>query len=118
MRDLGNNWVDRKYSQRAAEYDVIYDRLKAHAVELTVKTGQPKTVEDAVAHVVVTENVGVEGGMTISKYQKACSAWRKARKAAAAAARAEVEAAAEGAAGDSGGEQEGDSQQEGDADDE
>lgn len=73
---------------------MIYDRLKAHAVELTIKAGQPKTVEDAVVHVVATESVGSKGGPTISKYQKACTVWRKAQKAAAAAAAAAAMATA------------------------
>jgi hypothetical protein len=93
MRDMGRSWSSREGCKRAAEYDVIYDRLKAVAVQLTKVTNQPKTIADAVQHVVQTDKVCVDGGMTMYKYMEQCRVWRKGQKEAAAAAAAMADTA-------------------------
>lgn len=97
MRDIGRSWAaSRKAGKRAAEYDAIYDRVKGHAVQLTISSGQPQTIQDAVKNIIATEKVCEPGGKTISAFMNECRAWRSARDAArkaAAAEAAEAEAA-------------------------
>lgn len=93
MRDKGQSWASRTANKRAAEYDVIYDRLKDVLVQLTVKTNRPQTMDDAVKHVVQTEGVCEAGGVTMYKYMEQCRAWRKAKTLAAKQATAVAAAA-------------------------
>lgn len=93
MRDMNKQWTSRGATQRAAEYDVIYDRLQALIVELTNEKNKPQTMKDAVEHVVTNDKVCVKGpgGITMYQYMEKCRAWRKAQQVVAAAAAAEQE---------------------------
>ena len=91
LRDMGKSWASTQGNKRAAEYDVIYDRLNDMIVQLTSQTGKPQAMKDAVNHFVQTDRVCEPGGLTMYKFMEQCRTWRKQNKhAAAAAASAEV----------------------------
>ncbi len=94
VRDMKRTWASREANQRAAEYDVIYDRLQALIVELTDKDKKPKEMKHAVEFVMQNDKVCAPGGITMYKFMEQCRAWRKAQREAAKAAAAAAAAAA------------------------
>jgi hypothetical protein len=87
MRDMKKSWASsRAAEKRAAEYDVIYDRLKAKIVQLTKEKDQPQTMDDAVEEVLSVDKVCLPGGITMYTFMNQCRDERKAEKAAKAAA--------------------------------
>jgi hypothetical protein len=80
LQDSSIPWTSRQFSARAAEFGVVYSRLKHLAVELTDSRKQPQTIQDAVTHVVATEQVAQPGGLTLNKYMQSCRKWAQAER--------------------------------------
>jgi hypothetical protein len=103
MYDANVCWAPKKLKARASEYNVIYNRIKKYAVELTQSRDAPVSVDQAAQELVVQHRVMQKGkdGLTLYQFYGLCSTWAKEQKAAAAAAAA----AADDDAADDGGSQ-------------